>query len=67
MNWRRVGAANNRLECVSMNLGATFVDPNSWIRDVDFGKDGLHLKRNGARQLANSIPDLVELTVKIRK
>jgi len=29
------------------------VDPNSWIRDVDFGRDGLHLKRNGARKLGD--------------
>ena len=36
VNWRRVGAANDRLEWVARNLRATFVDPNSWIRDVDF-------------------------------
>jgi hypothetical protein len=53
VNWRHVGAANNRLEWVARNLGATFVDPNSWIWDVDFGKDGLHLNRNGVRQLGN--------------
>jgi hypothetical protein len=40
VKWRRVGAANDRLEWVARNLGATFVDPNSWIRDVDFGRDG---------------------------
>jgi len=53
VNWRRVGAANDRLEWVATNLGATFVGPNSWIRDVDFGRDGLHLNRNGARQLGD--------------
>jgi hypothetical protein len=53
VNWRRVGAANDRLEWIARNLGATFVDPNSWIRDVDFGMDGLHLNRNGARQLGD--------------
>jgi len=53
VNWWRVGAANDRLEWVARNLGATFVDPNSWIRDVDFGRDGLHLNRNVARQLGN--------------
>ena len=51
VKWRRVGAANDRLEWVSRNLGATFVDPNSLIRDRNFGRDGLHLNRNGARQL----------------
>ena len=53
MNWWRVGTAKDRLEWVARNLGATFVDPNSWIRDVDFTRDGLHLNRNGARQLGD--------------
>jgi hypothetical protein len=53
VTWRRFGAANDRLEWVARNFGATFVDPNSWIRDVDFGRDGLHLNRNGARQLGD--------------
>ena len=51
--WRRVGAANDRLEWVPRSLGATFVDPNSWIRDLDFGRDGLHLNTNGARELGD--------------
>ena len=45
--------ANDRFEWVARNLGAMFVDPNSWIRDVGFGRDGLHLNRNGARQLGD--------------
>jgi hypothetical protein len=53
VRWRRVGAANDRLEWVARNMGATFVDPNSWIRDGDFCRDGLHLNRNGARQLGD--------------
>jgi hypothetical protein len=53
VRWRRVGAANDRFEWVASNLGATFVDPNSWIRDGDFGRDGLHLNKNGARQLGD--------------
>ena len=43
VNWRRVGAANDRLEWVAENPGATFVDPNSWVDDWDFSRDGLHL------------------------
>jgi hypothetical protein len=53
VRWRCIGVANNRLEWVARNLGATFIDPNSWIRDVDFGRGGLHLNRNGARQLGD--------------
>ena len=51
VNWRRVGAANDRLEWVAKNLRATFVDPNSWVAEWDFSIDGLHLNRRGARQL----------------
>ena len=50
MTWRRVGAANGRLEWVARSLGATFVAPNCWIRDFDFGREGLHLNRTGARE-----------------
>ena len=53
VKWRRVGTANDRHECVAKNIGATFVDPNSWIRDVDFGRDGLHRNRSGASQLGD--------------
>ena len=51
MSWRQVGAANDRFEWVAGTVGATFVDRNSWIRDGDFGSDGLHLNRRGASQL----------------
>ena len=51
VSWRRVGATNDRLEWVAGTLGAIFVDPSSWISDEDFGRDGLHLNRNGANQL----------------
>ena len=44
-------AANDRLECVARSLGAAFVDPNSLIRGFDFGRDGLHLKKTGAKEL----------------
>ena len=32
VNWQRVGAANDRLEWVARNLGATFLDPHFWIK-----------------------------------
>ena len=32
VNWQRVGAANDRLEWVARNLGATFLDPNCWTK-----------------------------------
>ena len=53
MKWQCVGAANDRLEWVASRLGVTFVDPNIWIRDADLGRDGLHLNKNGTRQLGD--------------
>jgi len=53
VNWRCFVAENDRLDWVARSLGSIFVDPNSWIRDVDFGRDGLHLNRNGARELGD--------------
>ena len=44
---------NDRLEWVARNPGASFVDLNGWIRDGDFGRDGLQLNRNVARQMGD--------------
>jgi hypothetical protein len=54
VSWQRVGVINDRLEWVAGNLGPTFVDPNSWIRNGSFSRDGLHLDRDGTRQLGDS-------------
>jgi len=48
VSWRRIGAVNDRLEWVANTLGLTFVDPNSWVDDWDFSRDGLHIYRRGA-------------------
>jgi hypothetical protein len=39
VSWRRIGALNDRYDWVARTLGVTFVDPNSWIEDWDFGRD----------------------------
>ena len=51
MSWRRIGTAKDRPEWVANTLGVTFVDPNSWVDNWDFSRDGLHINRRGARQL----------------
>ncbi|PNF36340.1 hypothetical protein B7P43_G00510 [Cryptotermes secundus] len=51
VSWRRIGALNDRYDWVARSLGVTFVDPNSWIEDWDFGRDGLHINSSGARKL----------------
>ena len=51
MSWPRNGAADDRLEWVANTLGMNFVDPNSWVDDWDFSRDGLHINRRGARHL----------------
>ena len=43
VSWRRIGAVNDRLEWVAKTLGVTFVDPNCWLDDWDFSRDGLHI------------------------
>jgi hypothetical protein len=53
VSWRQVGAMNDRLELVTGNLGATFIDPNSWIGNGDFSRDGLRLNKDGAKQLGD--------------
>ena len=64
VSWGHDGAANDRLEWVAGTLGATFVDPNNWIRDGDFGRDGLHLNRSGARQLGELYSRVCERGIK---
>jgi hypothetical protein len=51
VSWRRVGALNDKFDWVANALGLTFVDPNSWIEDGDFARDGLHLNGRGKRRL----------------
>jgi hypothetical protein len=64
VSWRRVGTANDRLEWEAGTLGATFVDPNSWIRDGDFGRDGLHLNRSRTRKLGELYSRVCERGIK---
>jgi hypothetical protein len=51
VSWRRIGAINDRYDWVAKTLGVTFVDPNCWVDDWDFARDGLHINRRGAREL----------------
>ena len=49
VSWRRIGALNDRFDWVANALELNFVDPNSWIEDGDFARDGLHLNGRGMR------------------
>jgi hypothetical protein len=51
VSWRRIGALNDRLDWVANALEITFVDPNSWIENGHFARDGLHLNGRGKRRL----------------
>jgi hypothetical protein len=51
VSYRRIGAVNSRLEWVANTLRVTFVDPDCWVDDWDFSRDGLHINRRGARYL----------------
>jgi len=51
VSWRRTGALNDRFDWVANDLGLTFVDPNSWIEDGDFARDGLRLSGRVKRRV----------------
>jgi hypothetical protein len=53
VSWRRIGSLNDGLSWVANTMGLTYVDPNSWIEDGDFGGDGVHLNGKGKRHLGN--------------
>ena len=53
LSWRRIGALNDTYDWVANVLGLAFVDPNSWMEDGDFARDGLHLKGRGKRRLGH--------------
>lgn len=52
VSWRRIGAINSRYDWIAKTLGVTFVDPNSWVENWDFGRDGVHMNRSGTRRLS---------------
>ena len=47
--WRCIRVLNDRYDWIAKTLGVTFVDPNSWLEDWDFARDGLHINPRGAR------------------
>jgi len=51
VSWRRIGALNDRFDWVANALGIAFFDPNRWIEDGDFVRNGLHLNGRGKRRL----------------
>jgi lysophospholipase L1-like esterase len=51
VSWRRIGALNDRIDWVAKTLEITFVDPNTWIEDGYFARDGLHLIGRGKTRL----------------
>jgi hypothetical protein len=50
--WRRIGAFNSSNNWIAKTLGVKFVDPNRWLKDWDFARDGLHITCKGARRLS---------------
>jgi hypothetical protein len=53
VSWRRIGSLNDRYEWIAGALVITFVDPNSWIEDGDFSRNGLQLNGRGKRRLGH--------------
>ena len=59
MSWRRFGAANDRLDWVAGTLGATFVDPNSWIREETTAGTGFNSPGQERENLGNSTTEFM--------
>jgi len=53
VSWRRIGALNDRFDWVANALGLAFVDPNRWVEDGDFARDGVHLNGRGKKRLGH--------------
>jgi hypothetical protein len=47
VHWRKIGRVNEAFEWVTERLVVESVDPNSWMDDRDFARDGVHLNRRG--------------------
>jgi len=44
-----IGELNDRHNWIAKTLRVTFVDPNSWLENWDFARDGLHINRRARR------------------
>jgi hypothetical protein len=51
VSWRRTGTLNDRFDWIANALDITFVDPNNWLEERDFGRDGPHLNGRGRSRL----------------
>ena len=51
MSWSRIGVHNDIYDWVANTFGLTFVDPNTWIEEGHFDRDGLYLNGRGRRRL----------------
>ena len=52
---RLIGALNDRYNRVAIGFELTFVDPNTWIEDGDFSRNGLQLNGKGNRRLGKNL------------
>jgi hypothetical protein len=52
MSWRLIGALSCRYDWIAKTSGITFVYPNIWIENLDFGRDELHINLSGAIRLS---------------
>lgn len=53
VDYRYIDAVNSCLDWICKDKDVIFVNGNSWVRDEDFGYDGLHLNRKGTVKFGN--------------
>jgi hypothetical protein len=65
VSWWHIGPLNDRYEWIAGALGITFFDPNSWIEDGVFARDGLHFNGRGKRHLGHLYARISGLDVEV--
>lgn len=50
---------NRGISWVCKRQGINFVNPNSWVREWDLGRDGLHLNRRGTFNFGNCLSNSI--------
>jgi hypothetical protein len=52
VSWERIGTLNSRFNWIAKTMGAIFIDPKSWVENLDFSRDGFHTNWSGVRRLS---------------
>lgn len=60
----RIGRINQELDRLCETKKCLMVDGNAWLKDTDFGRDGVHLNRRGSSIFGNLMCNVVSCLLK---